>query len=48
MARWDQPRVVAIAALIALIPVGFMVPMLALSGVATLVVVGHVADQPSV
>jgi hypothetical protein len=48
MARWDRPRVVAIAALIALIAVGFKVPMLALSGAATLIVVGHVADQPSV
>jgi low temperature requirement protein LtrA len=36
-------RVVAIAALIALVPVGFEVPALALSGVAGLVVVGFVA-----
>ena len=34
---------VTIAALIALILVGFMLPMLALSGAATLVVVGLVA-----
>jgi low temperature requirement protein LtrA len=37
------PRVVAIAALIALIPVGFKIPALALSGVAGLIVVGLVA-----
>jgi len=37
------PRVVAIAALIALVPVGFEMPVLALSGVAGLVVVGFVA-----
>ena len=37
------PRVVAIAALIALVPVGFEIPALALSGVAGLVVVGFVA-----
>jgi low temperature requirement protein LtrA len=37
------PRVVAIAALIALIPVGFKVSALALSGVSGLVVVGLVA-----
>jgi hypothetical protein len=43
MTRWDQPRGVAIAAVIALILMGFMVPMLALSGAATLVVVGLVA-----
>ena len=36
-------RVVAIAALIALVPVGFEVPAIALSGVAGLVVVGFVA-----
>jgi low temperature requirement protein LtrA len=36
-------RLVAIAALIALIPVGFRVPALALSGVAGLIVVGLVA-----
>jgi low temperature requirement protein LtrA len=34
------PRVVAVAALIALMPVGFAVPALALSGVAGLIVVG--------
>ena len=38
MLSW--PRVVAIAALIALMPVGFAVPALALSGVAGLIVVG--------
>jgi low temperature requirement protein LtrA len=37
------PRVVAIAALIALIPVGFKIPALALTGVAGLIVVGLVA-----
>jgi low temperature requirement protein LtrA len=37
------PRVVAIAALVALIPVGFAIPTLALSGVAGLIVVGLVA-----
>jgi low temperature requirement protein LtrA len=37
------PRVVAIAALIALVPVGFGIPALALSGVAGLIVVGLVA-----
>jgi len=38
MLSW--PRVVAIAALISLMPVGFAVPALALSGVAGLIVVG--------
>jgi low temperature requirement protein LtrA len=37
------PRVVAIAALMALIPVGLQVPALVLSGVAGLIVVGFVA-----
>jgi low temperature requirement protein LtrA len=37
------PRVVAIAALIALIPVGFEIPTLALSAVAGLIVVGSIA-----
>jgi low temperature requirement protein LtrA len=37
------PRVVAIAALIALIPVSFAIPTLALTGVAGLIVVGLVA-----
>src|SRR5829696_1138193 len=37
------PRVVAIAALIALVPVGFEMPVLALTGVAGLIVVGLVA-----
>jgi low temperature requirement protein LtrA len=37
------PRVVAIAALIALIPMGFKIPALALTGVAGLIVVGLVA-----
>jgi hypothetical protein len=36
-------HVVAIAALIALVPVGFEVPAIALSGIAGLVVVGFVA-----
>jgi low temperature requirement protein LtrA len=36
-------HVVAIAALIALVPVGFEIPALALSGVAGLIVVGLVA-----
>jgi hypothetical protein len=35
--------VVAIAALIALVPVGFEIPAIVLSGVAGLVVVGFVA-----
>jgi low temperature requirement protein LtrA len=37
------PRVVAIAVLIALIPVSFAIPTLALTGVAGLIVVGLVA-----
>ena len=37
------PRVVAIAALIALMPLGFAIPALALSGMAGLILVGLVA-----
>jgi low temperature requirement protein LtrA len=35
----SQPRVVGIAALIALIPVGFEIPMLALGGASLIVVI---------
>ena len=39
----SSSRLVAIAALIALVPVGFRVPALALSGVEGMIVVGLVA-----
>ena len=45
----SSSRLVAIAALIALVPVGFRVPALAPSGVAGMIVVGLVAvwDTPA-